>query len=135
MGLSVLDAGPVIAVLDSADPHHEAAVAALEQAEAAGDRLVIPASAYAECLVFPSRRGSKAMSKVDEYLDALAASIEPITRSIAREAASLRGRHGRRLPLPDALVVATAVVMKADYILTTDTGWPRVAVAVDVIGR
>lgn len=134
MGLSVLDAGPVIAVLDAADAHHAAAVAVLERAEVAGDRFVMPASAYAECLVSPSRRGSAAVNSVDDYLDALSAFVEPATREVARVAAGLRARHGRRLPLPDALVVATAIVLKADRILTTDAGWPRRAVAIEVIG-
>lgn len=130
MGLIVLDAGPVIAVLDPADAHHAAAVAALEGAERAGDRFVLPASAYAECLVSPSRRGRTAIRSVDRYLEDLGAVIEPITRQVAREAASLRARHGRRLPLPDALVVATAMTLRADRILTTDTGWPDVTIPV-----
>lgn len=133
MALIVLDAGPVIGVLDSADAHHAAAVAAIEQAEASGNRLTIPASAYAECLVSPSRRGSAAVRTVDAYLDSLSAEVQPITRQIARAAARLRARHGRRLRLPDALVLATASVLKADMVLTTDSGWPRVGVTVRVI--
>lgn len=134
MGLTVVDAGPVIAVLDGEDPHHAGAIAALQQAEVAGDRLVLPASAYAECLVYPARRGARAMNVVDAYLDALPASIEPVTRSIAREAARLRARHGPSLPLPDALVVATAIQLGANRILTTDRGWPRLPVRVDIVG-
>lgn len=133
MGLIVLDAGPVIAVMDAGDAHHVAAVAALEEAEAAGTRFAMPASAYAEALVTPSRRGGTALVTVDEYLDALSTSIEPITRQIARQAASLRARHGRRLRLPDALVVATAVVLGADRILTTDAGWPRLSIRTEVL--
>ena len=130
MGLIVLDAGPVIAVLDPSDTHHSVAVASLERAERSGDRFVMPASAYAECLVSPSRTGRSAVRSVDRYLEDLAAPVEPITREVAREAASLRAKHGRRLPLPDALVVATAVVLRADRILTTDTGWPDLSVPV-----
>lgn len=130
MGLTVLDAGPVIAVLDPRDAHHAAAIANLDGAERSGDRFVMPASAYAECLVSPSRRGRNAVRSVDRYLEDLAAAIEPITREVAREAAALRARHGQRLPFPDALVVATAVVLRADWILTTDTGWPELPVRV-----
>ena len=134
MGLTVLDAGPVIAVLDGEDARHGASVAALREAEVAGDRFVVPASAYAECLVYPARRGGRAMKAVDDYLEALPASIEPITAPIAREAARLRAKHGKHLPLPDALVVATAVALEADRILTTETGWPQLPVRVDVVG-
>jgi hypothetical protein len=37
------------------------------------------------------------------------------------------------LRLPDALVVATAVVLEADRVITTDTRWPALAVRVEVI--
>ena len=133
MGLIVLDAGPLIAVLDAQDAHHAAAVAALREVEASGDRLIVPAAAYAECLVHPAKRGPSAMSAVDDYLNALPATIEPITGLIAREAARLRAKHGRRLRLPDALVVATALEVGADRILTTDAGWPRLPLRVDVL--
>jgi len=62
VALTVLDAGVVIAVLDAADGHHAAARAALSEALARGDELVLPASAYAESLVGPSRRGQAAVA-------------------------------------------------------------------------
>lgn len=36
---------------------------------------------------------------------------------------------------PDALVIATAIVLGADRIITTDGGWPEVPVRVEVMGR
>jgi hypothetical protein len=39
-------------------------------------------------------------------------------------AAGLRAAHGRRLPLPDAVVVATAIRDGAETLVTTDRGWP-----------
>ena len=38
-------------------------------------------------------------------------------------AAQLRARHPA-LKLPDALVVATAVTLDADHLVTTDRKWP-----------
>jgi predicted nucleic acid-binding protein len=73
------------------------------------------------------------MRKVEAYLVDLAADVEPITRQVAVRAASLRARHGSRLRLPDALVLATALHLGAERVLTTDTGWPRVGVSVEVI--
>ena len=134
MGLTVLDAGVVIAALDADDAHHAAAVNALREARTQGDRLVVPASAYAEALVGPSRRGADAVATLDAFLDALPASVEPASREVARGAASLRAVHGRGLRLPDALVLATATVLGADLVLTTDTGWPAAIVAVHVLG-
>lgn len=133
MALTVLDAGVLIAVLDGGDAHHLAAEDALREAFAAGDDLVVPASAYAECLVAPLRRGPEAAAVVDDLLDALPARIVPISRGIARAAAELRAGHGRVLRLPDALVVATAMDLRADRLLTTDARWPSVDVAVEVL--
>ncbi len=135
MGLIVLDAGVVIAVLDASDVHHAAAMKALADAQDSGDGFVLPASAYAECLVSPSRGGPEAVATVDQFLDALPARVEPATRAIGRVAASLRAAHGPALRLPDALVVATAVVLAAERIITTDARWPEVPVMVEVVGE
>jgi predicted nucleic acid-binding protein len=134
VGLTVLDAGIVIAALDSSDAHHAASVDALRESRESGDTLVVPASAYAEALVAPSRRGAEAVATVDAFLDALPAMVEPATREVAREAAALRAKHGRALRLPDALVLATAAVVGAEQVLTTDGGWPLSVVSVRVIG-
>jgi predicted nucleic acid-binding protein len=42
--------------------------------------------------------------------------------TIARRAATMRSRHPS-LRLPDALVIATAVELDADHLLTTDQRW------------
>jgi len=135
MALTVLDAGIVIAALDASDAHHGASVQALREARESGDALVVPASAYAEALVGPSRRGADAVATVDAFLDAMPAAVEPASREIARTAAALRAKHGHRLRLPDALVLATAVVVAADRVLTTDGGWPKTTVVVEVVGH
>lgn len=133
MALTVLDAGVVIAVIEQSDMHHDAAHRAVGAALKAGQRLVLPAAAYAEVLVRPSQAGDDAVNTVNEFIDALPAAVEPITRPIAAEAARLRARHGRRLRLPDALVVATARSIGASQILTTDGGWPDVGVSTVVV--
>lgn len=135
MGLTVLDAGVIIAVLDSDDGHHEASRKAVRGALERHDVLAVPASAFAECLVGPARRGRLAMQAVDAFLADLAADVEPVTRQVAVRAAQLRAKHGSRLRLPDALVLATALHLKADRVLTTDAAWPRVGMPVEVVGR
>jgi predicted nucleic acid-binding protein len=133
MALTILDAGIVIAVLDSNDAHHVPARTALTDARSRGEELSIPASAYAEILVGPFRQGAGAAAKVDEFLAALPARVEPATREIAASAARLRAQHGTKLRLPDALVVATAVELGAALLLTTDAGWPSLPVKVVVV--
>ena len=134
MALTVLDAGVVIALLDATDVHHSESRAALREALDQGDDLVLPASAYAECMVGPLRRGPEAAATVDAFVEALPARVEPVTRSIARAAAGIRALHGRAVRLPDALVLATAVELHAHRLLTTDGGWPPLGVPVQVVG-
>ena len=133
MALTVIDAGVIIGVLDARDSHHQAARDAVSAAIERGDTLSVPASAYAECLVGPAKRGRDAMRIVDDFLADLPAEIEPITRQVAARAAQLRARHGRRLRLPDALVLAMALHLRAERVVTTDAGWPRAGVSVDVL--
>jgi predicted nucleic acid-binding protein len=134
VGLTVLDAGVIIGVLDSSDPHHAVARDAVAAAVERGDAIAVPASAYAACLVGPSRRGKAAVQMVNDFLFDLAAEVEPVTRQVAAQAARLRARHGSRLRLPDALVVAIALHLNADRVLTTDRGWPRVGLRIDLLG-
>ena len=124
MGLTVLDAGVLIGFFDAGDAHHVAARKELEASRDRHDRVAIPASALAEALVGPSRRGDDAIRRVDAFLERLPIEVVPLDRPIAVAAAALRARHGGRLKLPDALVVATANVLAADVLVTTGRGWP-----------
>jgi predicted nucleic acid-binding protein len=133
MALTVLDAGVVIAVLDASDAHHDGATAAVAAAMDRGDDVVLPASAYAETLVAPHRRGPEAVATVDAFLDALPAVVEPATRPIAKRAAELRAAHGSQVRLPDALVIATALVLGAERVITTNARWPTLPIRVEVV--
>ncbi|MFL5644755.1 MAG: type II toxin-antitoxin system VapC family toxin [Chloroflexota bacterium] len=123
MGLIHLDAGVVIGLLDADDAHHESASAALARLLRSGDRLAMAASALAECLVGPQRRGPRAVTVVDDLVERLPIEIADLDRGIAHTAASLRSRHSK-LRLPDALVIATAIEHSADELITTDRKWP-----------
>lgn len=123
MGLTVLDAGVIIAFLDANDAHHAEAQAALGDARSRNDRLVLPASALAEILVGPSRNGATAVAAVRDLVDRVPIAVEPLDAEIAVAAAAIRARH-RSLKLPDALVIATARHLDADHLITTDRAWP-----------
>jgi len=122
VGLTVLDAGVVIGLLDATDLHHASCRAALRSAEESAERLVLPASALTEVLIGPLRRGTGAT--VDRFLDAAAVSIVAADEVVARRAAELRALSSIRVP--DALIVATAIAVRADRLLTTDARWPAV---------
>ena len=122
MARVALDADVVIAFLDAADDQHERAVNALRPRMGAGEEIVLSASVYAEIMVRPIARRTDA--KVDEFLDAINATVIAIDRPTARLAAELRGRH-RSLRLPDALSLATAIAAGAE-LLTLDTRLIRI---------
>lgn len=123
MGLTHVDAGVVIAFLDGDDARHDAARSALSTALANADRLAIAASALAECLVGPARRGPKAVELVSNLIERLPLAVVALDEEIAVQAAVLGARH-RSLKLPDALVIATAEHSSADDLITTDRKWP-----------
>ena len=81
------------------------------------------ASAFAECLVGPARRGGDAVAMVRSLVKRVPIVIVPLDESIAVAAAVLRAAHPK-LRLPDALVVATAKERSAEQLVTTDRGWP-----------
>lgn len=123
MAAVALDADVLIAFLDAADEQHQAGVDELRLRLAAGDELIVGASVYAEIMVRPTQRGSAA--KVDEFLDAIGATVVAVDRAVALRAAQLRARH-RTLRLPDALSLATAQSAGAE-LLTLDNRLRRVA--------
>ena len=127
MGLIHLDAGVVIGLLDAHDAHHGAASAALAQSQHAGDRFAMAASAFAECLVGPARRGGRAVDIVEDLCERLPIEIVTLDQDIARVAATLRARH-KGLRLCDAIVIATAARRAADQLITTDRNWPSAKV-------
>ena len=124
MALTVVDAGVLIGFMEATDTHHPQARAALAAARDQQNAVAIPASAFAECLVIPVRRGEEDVAAIRALLASFPIAIAPVDAAIAAAAARLRARHGQRLRLPDALVVATAEVLGADVLLTTDQGWP-----------
>jgi predicted nucleic acid-binding protein len=123
VGLTHLDAGVIIAFLDRDDGHHDVARSALSTALADSERLSIAASALAECLVGPARRGPQAVELVRTLIERLPVSVVDLDEEIATQAAVLRARH-RSLKLPDALVIATAEHASADRLITTDRKRP-----------
>jgi predicted nucleic acid-binding protein len=128
--LVVLDTSVVIAFREPADAHHAAAVAAFGRHQA--DALVLPASAYAEALVGPHRRGPAAVASFDRFVADLALRVEPLTPEIARRAAALRRRHAA-LRLPDALVLGTGEVLDVGVVLTADAAWAKLSRRVRVL--
>ncbi|MCB0881364.1 MAG: PIN domain-containing protein [Thermoleophilia bacterium] len=121
MAVAVLSGGAVVALLDPADRHHDAAVRVLSEADV--DEFLLPSSSLAECLVAPCRVGSE-----DALIDALADAgigVVPVTAEIAILAARLRAR-ATGVRLSDALVIATAEDLGA-MLLAVEPGWATIS--------
>jgi predicted nucleic acid-binding protein len=108
VGAVTLDASVAIGFLDPGDIHHERAVSTLRELDRS--RLLFPASAYSETLVWPLAVGLA--DRVDDFIDGLRVEVVPLDRGIAHRAAELRVEHDA-LRLPDALVLATARLREA----------------------
>ncbi len=160
MGVTVLDAGVVIAGLDADDAHHTAAAGALTAARDRGDSFVVPASAYAEVLVRPAARGNATVARVDAALDAMAITIadadreiavaaphrcEPVIRAFAYPTRSSSPRRSSSLPTtcsrptdagkPYDASASAIVSPSSDSHEVSRVTIPRPEGAADVIGR
>jgi predicted nucleic acid-binding protein len=129
MGLAVVDASVLIAAIDDGDAHHERAIAELEAA-LGRQTLRLPAVAFSEALVLPYRESPSRGRAVEGGLRRLGR-VEPVTADIASRAARLRTQ--RKIKLPDALILATAVELRAEEILTFDERWRSVDSRVRVL--
>ncbi|HXM58884.1 MAG TPA: type II toxin-antitoxin system VapC family toxin [Candidatus Dormibacteraeota bacterium] len=117
--LSVLDASVLIALLDEKDVGRPVARAAVGEAQRDHD-LLIPVTAFSESIVAPYRRSRRDGERAEAALAALGRLVD-VSRDIASRAARLRAT--RQIKLPDALILATAMQVSAEQILTLDRRW------------
>lgn len=117
--LSVLDASVLIALLDEKDAGRPVARAAVDESKRDHD-LLVPVTAFSESIVAPYRRSRRDGQRAEAALASLGRRVE-VTRDIASRAAQLRAT--RQIKLPDALILATAMQLAAEQILTLDRRW------------
>lgn len=122
-GLVIVGAAVVIGHLDRANRRHRTTTQALSEAASTAERLMLPLTAFAKCLLYPAQAGNDAASRFEAALAAIPIGILDADVASARCAAGLRADH-RSVKLPDAFVIATAIIHRADALLTTDCGWP-----------
>ncbi len=129
MAVIVADASVIIATLDADDPHHHPARAALNEAWAAREPVVVPAVAYAESMVRPLAVGGEPLRRAEAFFATQL--IEPLSGRAARSAALLRARH-RSLRMPDALILGSALDLEAGIVMTADERWADLDVGLRV---
>ena len=85
---------------------------------------VLSAVSVGELLVRPFARGAAAVATIEGFLRHFGdVRVREVTYEIAREGARLRAATG--LPMPDALIIATALIERVDQVLTNDDAWRR----------
>ena len=133
MGTLVLDTSVVIGFTRPDDAHHGTARAEIRAAGVRGDAMVLPATVLSESLVAAHRVGPARAAEMRRALAAFFGAERSVDGDIADRAAALRATHPS-LRLPDALVVATAIVVEA-VVLTCDHRLGRIDERVQVVGR
>ncbi|MEW6447819.1 MAG: PIN domain-containing protein [Bacillota bacterium] len=70
------------------------------------------------------KNDAESLSLVKSFLENFpGVDVIPVSRPVAQEAAKLRA--GSRLPLPDALIIATAKVSGCEAIVANDLTWAK----------
>ncbi|MGL5860048.1 MAG: type II toxin-antitoxin system VapC family toxin [Phycicoccus sp.] len=128
----VLDASVVLALLDPQDAHHPHATDIVRELRGRRVSWVLPATVLSEVLVGAARVDQRSVAHRRATIEAAFGLVRPVDEDVAVEAASLRARH-RWLRLPDAIVLATASVDRAQAVLTADRQWTRTDLPVQVL--
>jgi predicted nucleic acid-binding protein len=123
-GTSVLiDTSVVLAYLAGGEPASQEAEELFDGLVATGrNPASLSAVTVAEILIRPFRTGAPAVAIAEGFLRHFAdLQIVPVDYEVAREAARIRAAAS--LPMPDALIVASALVGEANVLITTDRSW------------
>lgn len=112
MGTVVLDSSLLIGFFDPKDPHHDAAARHLQRMHQDGDSYILPAVVLAEVMVGRIRSNPHtARGAMRTVIDAFGP-VRDVDEEIAFVAAELRAQRPS-IQMPDALVVATAILEEA----------------------
>ncbi|WP_371779880.1 type II toxin-antitoxin system VapC family toxin [Streptosporangium subroseum] len=124
MGTVVLDSCILLGLFDPKDALHLAAAGTVRERRLRSDRLAVPIIVSSEILVGAARQGEPALKDRLRRLIRAFGTPVPIDLDIAVTAARLRAAHSA-LRLPDALVLATGIVLDAEM-LSADKKWPKI---------
>jgi predicted nucleic acid-binding protein len=141
VGVGLLDTSAVVGFLDRGDAFHRDAVVQIEELLRAGTRLAVSAITWSETLS-GALQGHQSEEAVREFFEDLSIVVLAVDRTIAERAAVLQAayaasakrRERRRLPTPDALILATALVDDdIDVVIGADAQWARVPEVGDLV--
>lgn len=120
----LLDSNVIVGFLDADDALHEVSVAKLREI-VPREPLAASVIGYAEVMT-GAKLGHHPEDRVLGFFDALIRDLLPVDRAVADRAAAIRGER-RSLPMPDALILATADIHdEIDTVICADSAWPKV---------
>lgn len=121
----VVDSSVVLAYLTGNEPASEDARRLFDGFIATGrNRASISTITVGEILVRPFRQGSAAVAMAESFLRHFGdIALVDVTYSVAREAARIRAVCGLRMP--DAVILASALEVDAELLVTSDHSWRR----------
>lgn len=120
----LLDSTVIVGFLDADDALHEATVARFK--EIVGSHpLAASVISYAEVMTGVAL-GHHPGERVEGFFDTFVKHLLPVEKPVAARASELRGTR-RSLPMPDALILATADLHpEVETVLCADGDWPKV---------
>ena len=120
----LLDSTVIVGFLDADDALHEATVARFK--EIVGSHpLAASVISYAEVMTGVAL-GHHPGERVEGFFDTFIKDLLPVEKPVAERASELRGAR-KSLPMPDALILATADLhSEVETVLCADGDWPKV---------
>lgn len=121
--LIALDASATLAYLTGTEVASPVATWIFEACIGRGrNPAIVSTVTAAELLVRPFRAGPDSVGVVQGFLRFYGIRLVDVTYEIAREAARIRAVTA--LPMPDAIVIGSAIDLAADVVVTNDHRWP-----------
>jgi predicted nucleic acid-binding protein len=120
-----VDTAPLIYFLEDIEPWVSIVRRVIDRAIRGGCVAVVSAVTEVELRVGPLTRDPADVDAVERLLSLKGVEVSPVSRAVAREAASFRARY--RLSLPDAVVAATASTEGCGALLANDDVFKRLA--------
>ena len=123
--VALLDSAAVAGFLDGDDAFHAVADARIREL-AGRETLIVSVITYAELLT-GAGLGHHEQSTVRGFFAQLIDEVYSVDRAVAERAAELRSQTPA-LKMPDALILATADLRRADLVVTGDDRWSSIGI-------
>lgn len=119
-----LDANPIIYSVEGVAGFHQGVNHWVRQVEAAAGLLITSRLSLLECRVRPLREGNQpTLARFDDFFAGENLVLLDVSSDVIDRATELRVQYGFRTP--DAIHLATAILIGADVFLSADAGLAR----------